>query len=184
MKLFTRRAPFVLSILMVLQVYAQHPEAADAVLKNAFRLSASQDKNVFVIFHASWCIWCHKMDSSMNDNCCNNFFNDNYIIRHLTVKESENKKQFENPGADRLLARYGTPDDGLPVWLIFDKNGNLLADSHIRSAHDTPGVPGVNSGCPARKEEVEYFISVLKKTSGLTGPQLSIIEKRFRENDN
>jgi hypothetical protein len=40
-----------------------------------------------------------------------------------------------------------------------------------------------NTGCPASKEEVEYFIEVLKKTTTLTEDQLEKIRKRFRRNE-
>ena len=53
----------------------------------------------------------------------------------------------------------------------------LLADSRI------DGKPGKNSGCPATKEEVDYFIKVLQKTSQLDAEALAVIWKRFRENE-
>ncbi len=36
-------------------------------LKESMQQAAAENKNVFIIFHASWCGWCHKMDTSMND---------------------------------------------------------------------------------------------------------------------
>src|SRR3712207_6933629 len=47
----------------------------------------------------------------------------------------------------------------------------------------SPLQEGNNTGCPATQEEVAHFISVLKKTSSLKDPQLAIIEKRFRQNE-
>ena len=172
---------FFISVLI--GAHAQ-PPSADSVLKEATAIASKENKNVFIIFHASWCIWCHKMDSSMNDRSCKKFFDDNYIIRHLTVSESMSKKQLENPGAAEMLAGYRGADDGIPFWLIVDKNGKLLADSKIKSGNAELNTAGRNSGCPATKEEVDYFISVLKKTSNLSASQSAIIEKRFRENDN
>jgi len=162
---------------------AQQPETTDSILKSAYAQAAKENKNVFIIFHASWCGWCHKMDSSLNDKVCKQFFDDNYIIRHLVVHESKNKKQLENPGGTELLAKYKGVDQGIPFWLIFDKDGNLLADSQIRKEGEGLDKKGQNSGCPAAAEEVRYFISVLKKTSGITEPQLQVIEKRFRQNE-
>ena len=78
---------------------AQSPASATDVLKEAYQQAAKENKNVFVIFHASWCGWCHKMDKSMNDPICKKFFDDNYIIRHLVVDEAKDKKNLENPGA-------------------------------------------------------------------------------------
>ena len=187
---------FLLSVFLNLFFYNPHaqtpppaapPPSADQVLKEAQAEAAKQNKNVFIVFHASWCGWCHKMDSSMNDKNCKKFFDDNYVIRHLVVQESKNKKHLENPGAMELLTRYNGADQGIPFWLVFDKEGHLLADSRIRSAPNPLKAEGEdkgrNSGCPAAKEEVDYFIGVLKKTSSLNDQDAAIIAKRFRENE-
>ena len=58
-----------------------------------------------------------------------------------------------------------------------------MADSKIRP--EGGGLEtGENSGCPASEKEVAYFINVLKETSSLTETELTIIQKRFRENEN
>jgi thiol-disulfide isomerase/thioredoxin len=160
----------------------ENPKPATDVLKEAYTVAAKEGKKVFLIFHASWCGWCHKMDSSMNDKAVKKFFDDNYIIRHLTVFEAEGKKAFENPGALELLTKYNGNNDGIPFWLIFDSNGTLLADSKARPEGAELGTPGANTGCPASKEEVAHFIAVLKKTSRLKEGDLALIAKRFSEN--
>ena len=73
------------------------PSSADHILKEAYQQAAKEQKNVLVIFHASWCGWCHKMDSSINDQSCKKFFDDNYVIRHLVVDESRDKKNHGEP---------------------------------------------------------------------------------------
>src|SRR5687767_7444940 len=159
----------------------QSPASADEILKEAYRQAAKENKKVFIMFHASWCGWCHRMDSSINDKSCKRFFDDNFVMRHLVVYESKGKQNLENPGALDLLTKYKGNDKGIPYWLIFDKEGWLLADSKIREAGASMEDEGKNSGCPATKEEVEHFINVLKKTTSLNKDALEIIEKRFRE---
>lgn len=174
----------IVSLGMTILSYAQStPPSADAIMKEAYQLASKENKNVFVIFHASWCVWCHRMDSSMNDASCKNFFNDNFVIRHMTVDESKDKKNLENPGADEFRNKYGGADLGIPYWLIFDSNGKLLADSRIRTDANVNSTPGDNSGCPATEKEVEYFIKVLKQTSKLSEAEETVIIKRFRENE-
>jgi thiol-disulfide isomerase/thioredoxin len=157
--------------------------SADVILKAAFQKAANEKKNVFVMFHASWCAWCHKMDTALYSPVCKKLFLDNYVIEHLTVYESKGKENLENPGALALLTKYKGNDIGTPYWMIFDKDGNLLADSRMRAGIDFDGSPGDNVGCPASEEEVNYFISVLKKTSSLNANQLEVIRKRFRQNE-
>ncbi len=159
------------------------PLSADEIMQEALQQAAKENKNIMIIFHASWCGWCHKMDSSMNDKTCKKFFDDNYVVRHLVVDESKDKKNLENPGADELRSKYHGDGEGIPFWLVFDKEGNFLADSQIRPEGASPGSKGDNVGCPAQEKEVAYFIDVLKKTSRITAAQETAIQKRFRQNE-
>src|SRR5579875_907445 len=127
--------------LSILTMNAQEVLPANIVMKEAYSKAAKEHKNVMVIFHASWCGWCHKMDSSLNDASVKNFFDNNYVIVHLTVHESKGKENLENPGALEMLTKYKGEGLGIPFWLVFDKNGNLLGDALLK--------PGVNVGCPA-----------------------------------
>ena len=123
------------------------------------------------------------MDSSINDKSCKKFFDDNYVIEHLVVYESKDKKILENPGAIELLTKYHGNDEGIPFWLVFDKDGNLLADSKVRTEGSGSDFRGQNVGCPAAENEVAYFIDVLRKTSHITKEQEAAIQKRFRQNE-
>lgn len=157
---------------LVINCFAQTtPPSADAVMKEATELAAKQNKKVFIIFHASWCGWCHRMDSIMNNAACKKLFNDNFVVRHLTVMESDKYKQNENPGGKAMMDKYRGEGKGIPFWLIFDAKGNLVADCITEA--------GENTGCPATKEEVAHFIKVLKQTSSLNDQQLAVIEKNF-----
>ncbi len=183
MKISSLSFVFTLFFSMVAKAQpAPLPESAETILKNACSQAAKENKNVFIIFHASWCGWCHKMDKSMNDETCKKFFEDNFVIRHLVVDESDDKKNLENPGADELRKKYYGNGQGIPFWLLFDKNGKLLSDSKMRAEGAGPET-GENTGCPASDKEVAYFISVLQKTTKLNPAELEIIRKRFRQNE-
>lgn len=175
----------LLSIIFLLQTANAQQKAKSAanILTDAYKHADAGNKNVFVIFHASWCGWCHRMDSSMLDKKCKKFFDANYVIVHLTVEESTDKKNLENPGGAELKKTYLGEKAGLPFWIILNKKGKLLADSYIRKKGVSINEAGDNTGCPAAENEVAYFISVLKKTSALSKSDLSIIAKRFRENE-
>jgi len=157
----------------------QSPKHANEIVKEACTQAAIENKNVFIIFHASWCGWCHKMDRAMNDASCKDLFSNNYVIRHIAVNEAEDKKHLENPGGQELLKKYHGEKQGIPYWLIFDKNANLLADSQKRPEGAGFETPGQNTGCPATKDEVASFIHVLQKTSSLDPNQLATIAQRF-----
>jgi thiol-disulfide isomerase/thioredoxin len=165
----------LLFVLLPLYHFGQDgPKPAEQLLSEAYRIANRENKKVFIIFHASWCSWCRKMDSSIHDPVCWNFFNRSYTFLHLTVYETPSKKHLENPGAMAFLAKYQPNDVGLPYWLIMDGSGSLLADSQIK--------PGENTGCPTTPDEVAYFISVLEKTSSITPSEDAIIRTRFLNN--
>lgn len=180
----TMKALSVVALLLVLftNLNAQ-PRTADAILKEAFSKAEAEHKNVIVIFHASWCGWCHKMDKALSDTACKKFFDDSYIITHLVVKERKENKHLENPGAEALLTKHHGNQSGIPFWLVYNSKGELLADSQVRPAGVGLDAAGKNVGCPASEPEVAHFIEVLHKTSALNEEQLAVIYKRFRLNE-
>src|SRR6188472_4124740 len=104
----------LLLFITVTSLFAQKaPLSSEEIMKEAFVSAKKQNKKVLVIFHASWCGWCHKMDTSLNDAS---------VIRHLVVFESKGKENLENPGAEEMLEKHEGKDQGIPFWLIFDKD--------------------------------------------------------------
>lgn len=162
-------------LLFSLAAFSQNIPSADEVLNKAYQQASKENKNVLLIFHASWCGWCRAMDSSINDPSVKAYFNRSFVITHLTVLESANKKNQENPGAEDFLNSHGGKDQGLPFWIILDVHGNTLSDSR--------GKEGKNIGCPATEEEVAHLISVLEKTSRINDKEKMAVKNRFRRNE-
>ena len=158
------------------------PPTADAILNEAYTQAAKENKKVMILFHASWCGWCKKMEASLNEPALKKSFDDNYVIKWLVVEESKGKENLENPGAMDLLTKYGGAKSGIPFWLVFDTSGNLLADSQMRPAGTPLTTPGDNIGCPASEKEVTAFVDILKATSSIKEPELSLIRARFLKN--
>ncbi len=154
--------------------FSQEVASTNTILNAAYKQAAKENKNVFIIFHASWCGWCKKLDASMNDESIKKYFDDNYIIAHLTVKENGEKKKLENEGADVLLTKYKGQQAGLPFFVITDKTRKFIGDSFAKEE---------SIGCPSNKSEVEYFIALLKKSSKINAEGLDKIAARFRKNE-
>lgn len=161
----------LLSFMLFGILSASAQEQATAVLDKAYAQAKKENKKVLLIFHASWCGWCKKMDANMTTDATKKLFTDNYVIAHLTVQESPKNKALENAGGDVVLKKYGGDRAGLPFWVILDANGSLLADSFTDKKE--------NSGCPSSPEEVADFTAKLKKTSKLNDKQLAIITETF-----
>lgn len=158
------------TFLFISKVQAQ--ETAETLLTAAYEKAAAENKNVFVKFEASWCGWCKRMETQMNDSELAPLFEANYVIVTLVTKETKRLKGLENPGAFELLEKHNGVKAGLPFWLIFDAEGTLIGDSL-----DTDGT---NLGCPGAEDEVLVFLETLQKTSNLSEVELAKIGETFR----
>lgn len=152
---------------------AQNVPTTDSILTAAYKQATAENKNVFVIFRASWCGWCKKMDASMNDASTKRYFDENYITVHLNVQESPTNKQLENSGAAEYLQTLKGSSAGLPFFVVLNKSGKLLGDSFVKNE---------NLGCPASEAEVAAFISLISKTSSINKDGLKSLTLRFRLN--
>ncbi|MES2827115.1 MAG: thioredoxin family protein [Bacteroidota bacterium] len=156
--------------------------STESVMSKAYAQAAKEKKKVLVIFHASWCGWCKKMEASINDPSLKKMFDDNYVLVYLDVMEQPAKKALENPGALELMTKYKGEKSGLPFWFVADAKGSKLADSQKRPAGAALDTYGENVGCPASEDEVAFFIGILKATSKLKEDQLDLVAKRFALN--
>lgn len=173
---------FVLMTMCVLCTANAQLKNAQTIIAETCSKASKENKKAFIIFHASWCVWCHKLDSSINDPVCKKFFDDNYVIEHITAFEVKEKSILNNPGSEEFLAAHHAKDQGIPAWYILDKNENVIADSQLRPNRADFTTEGSNVGCPANETEINYFISVLKKTSNIDPQQEEAIRNRFALN--
>ena len=160
------------------------PATAAEIMKAAQQRALAEHKNVLIIFHASWCGWCKRMDAAINDESCKEYFNKNFVISHLTVLETGSNVALENSGARKMLEEYGGAESGIPYWLIFSSEGKLLADCNYHSADKSDPREGQNIGCPARPEEVDYFIGLLKQHSQMSDEEAKAVRSSFLKNAN
>ena len=158
------------------------PEPAGKILDDAYKLAGKDGKSVMIVFHASWCGWCKKFEASVNDPSCKEFFDKHFVIRYLDILEKADKKNLENPDAMEVFNKYGGKDQGIPYFLIFNKNRNLIADSKIKAEGAAPDKPLQNIGCPASDEEVAAFILILEKAAKMTAAEKNAISDRFKKN--
>ncbi len=155
------------------------PLPAEDIVKMAMKQAKKEKKNVIIMWHASWCGWCHRMDTLMNDPQIKEYFEANYVVEHLVVMENGEKKALENPGAMEMMIAYNGEKSGIPFWIILDKKGELLADSFMRPEGVGLDEPGKNTGCPAQQEEVDHFITVLNETANISDEGLKKIAGKF-----
>jgi thiol-disulfide isomerase/thioredoxin len=134
-------------------------DSADVILNKARAEAKAYGKNVLVVFHASWCGWCHRFDKFVDTTEEGKLVKSGLVVTHLTVLESPNKKADENAGGLAKMVEWGGKDAGLPFMAILDaKTGKLIVNS-LQKAGDTK----TNTGYPAAPEEIAHFLVMLQK---------------------
>ena len=161
----------LLPLLFLFIANIQAQKTTSIILDEAYEQAKLENKNVWIIFKASWCKWCKTLEENLNDEKVKSIMDANYITIHLTVNESKDNRHLETPGARLLLDKYMGKKAGLPFWLIFDQNRGLIGNSY--------GKRGKNMGSPSNAKEIEDFKIVLKETSKLTEEELTLIGDVF-----
>jgi len=160
----------------VISAQETKPLAADEIMKAAYAKAGETNKNVFLIFHASWCSWCKRLDKAMNSDELKKLFEENYVITHLDVLERNEKIELlENPGGKELMAKLGGEKSGLPFYAFLDDKGKMIANSNVMDKESNIGYPG-------SEEEIAAFGKLLKLSSKLSDDQLSKITEYLKAN--
>ncbi len=142
---------------------------AQEVLSDAIAEAKSTHKKVFLIFHASWCHWCHVLDTAMNESGSKPFFDKNFVVAHIVAHEDATYLLKQNLGADAMMVKYqGVDKGGIPFWVVIDEQGKLLV-------HFT-GFPA-----PQYKDDYGKFEKILRETANASDEDLAAIKKIFTE---
>lgn len=161
----------ILVVVLLFMQFGFAQEKANVVLNKALTQAKAENKNVLLVFHASWCGWCKLMEKNMELPTTKPLFDKNYVTAYLDVQERGEKKSLENPGGQELMDKYKGETAGLPFWLMLSPKGEVLADSFNEK--------GENIGSPASPEEVASFLVKLEKTSKLNKTELQTIQQVF-----
>jgi thioredoxin-related protein len=139
------------------------PDSAQTILNTAVRQAAASHKTVLVMFHASWCSWCKRLDTAFVSTELHAILNEYFIVTHIDVLERKEKiALLENPGGVALLKAWGGEKSGIPFLVFFDAAGKKVADSNVMPDHQNIGYPG-------SRKEITTFVSLLKNAA----PQIS-----------
>lgn len=122
---------------------------AAEVIQQAIDQAKTEHKKVMVLFTASWCHWCHRMDTLMNLPSVKNDFQEAYVICHVDVQEQGAKKALENQGWKTYLEEFGGDENGgVPFWAILDDQGKALVNSRIKPNGPSADPRGIMRDAP------------------------------------
>ncbi len=141
------------------------PSAA-ALLSAAEAQAGREHKNVFLIFHASWCPWCHRLDALLSAPTLKPFFDKNYVIIRIDGLEAPAQLGLENAGWKDMMATYGATGQGIPYWLFLGPKGNILASCRSPFDLDSKGVPGC-MGFPdkGQPKDLAFFVEDIQESA-------------------
>ena len=85
---------FLIAGLLFFQLnFAQ--EKAEDILKKALTEAKAGNKNVLLMFHASWCKWCHIMEKNMNLPETKPVFDKKFVTAYIDVQEEGKRKSLK-----------------------------------------------------------------------------------------
>lgn len=156
---------------------AEAPPPADQVMAHAQADAASQHKGIFLIFGASWCGWCRRLEQFNHVPEVSAILDKTFVIVHLTVQEHKEKAQLDNPGAEELMKSLGG-QGGLPFFAFLDGGGKLI----VTSNRPPDGQKGdTNIGFPGNPQEIAWFTTMMKKVvPSLSAGQVQMLEDQIR----
>jgi thioredoxin-related protein len=157
------------------------PPPAHQILSQAEAEAAAQHKDIFLIFGASWCGWCKKLDQFDHSPEVGAILNRSFVLCHLTVEERGSKAKLDNPGAQQLMEMLGGRG-GLPFFAFLDARGQAIVTSN-RPSNGEPG--DTNIGFPGRPEEIDWFVTMVRRAVPLlTVDEGHAIERQLRRIQN
>lgn len=165
-------------VLLVAALPAVAQSAADQLLSDAQARAATQNKNVFLIFSASWCGPCHQLDGFLQTPDMKTIIDKYFVVAKVHVAEEASKHPEKNtPGSDVLLQKLTGKDPkntGVPFVVFVDSTGNSI----VNSDRPVPGAAAENIGYPFFPEEIGWFMQMLKRGApSMTDAEVQNIEE-------
>jgi len=154
------------------------PPSASSVMATAQAEASSQHKAILLVFHASWCGWCHRFDQYLEIPENKAILERYFVKARLDVQEHGDRKALENPGGIETINKVASGEVGLPFFAFLNEKGGVFVTT-IRPG-DAQAAKG-NIGYPNKPWEIDWFMTMLRKAAPEMAPgEARVLEKSLR----
>lgn len=138
--------------------------AVDRLLKDTEAIASSQHKNILLIFNASWCGPCHRLESFLADPAMRPIFDRHFVKLVVDYGErSDDTRHQDTPGADELIDSLHDTDTGLPLIVMLSSSGKPIVDS-VRPVYGRRN-NHANIGYPYSPTGIDWFLEMLRRAA-------------------
>lgn len=140
------------------QTDSMAPLPAPALMMGAMKTAQAEHKVIWVLFSASWCDPCKKLENLILTSDVKSILAAHYVSLKLIVSESADRRALENPNANILMTKFDSRSIVPPFSAFMDGGGRMIANSR--------GMPnGGEIGYPSTPERIQAFMALLQKTA-------------------
>lgn len=109
---------------------------ANVLIADALTTAKQEHKNILLMFGANWCIWCHRLHTTLETNAeVSAALTKNFVLVMVDVNTRNGVKR----NAD-VNERYGNPiQHGLPVLVVLDADGKQLTTQETGALEEGDG---------------------------------------------
>ena len=147
--------------ILTIPVLAPAQETADDLFAHAKAEAKTENKNLLLVFSASWCGPCKLYERFLDDPQMKPITEKTFVIQRFDVGERpRDPKHADTPGAATLRSALGsTNEPGFPFIVMADAKGNPIVNSYRN------GNPNGNIGYPALPVEIDWYLEMLKRAA-------------------
>ena len=140
-------------------------ETAETLVAAALKAAVKDGKGVFVSIGAEWCGWCKHLDALLANEIVGPILRDRFILLKLDQDKVAGTKEFRAGHGSELSG-------GIPWYAALDATGQVVATSDAKAG---------NTGYPAKPEEIDWFMEVIKRAApGMDPAEVATLEAEVR----
>ena len=169
----TPLARHFLTALATLSVIVAAPllaaQSANDLFDRAQTQAQAENKDILMVFSASWCGPCHLYEHFLQDPQMKAINDRAFVVVRIDVGEEfgHDHSHVNTPGGTELRTALGAVGEpGFPFIVITSPSGKPIVNSYRKGKTDA------NVGYPAAPEEIDWYIKMLKDVPAISPADL------------